>query len=92
VYQNQEKSKKVTTSQDDDFVGACNIAVWMCRKDERAKKSQALGMTKEEPYPHGKWLPKAFFISHTSPMGLVLRQALMPRFGCERRVIILLRI
>jgi ABC-type lipoprotein release transport system permease subunit len=23
--------KKVTTSQDDDFVGACNLAVWMCR-------------------------------------------------------------
>jgi hypothetical protein len=40
--------KKVTASQDDDFVGACNIAVWLCRKDERAKKSQALGMTKEE--------------------------------------------
>jgi len=37
-------------AQDDDFVGACNIAVWMCRKDERAKKSQALGMTER-----GEW-------------------------------------
>jgi hypothetical protein len=27
------------------FVGACNIAVGMCRKDERAKKSQALRIT-----------------------------------------------
>ena len=40
--------KKVTASQDDDFVGACNIAVWMSRKDERAKNSQALATTKEE--------------------------------------------
>ncbi|MDX6462193.1 MAG: hypothetical protein QOE55_5890 [Acidobacteriaceae bacterium] len=26
--------KKVTTSQDYDFVGACNIVVWMCRTKE----------------------------------------------------------
>ena len=25
------------SAQDDDFVGACNIAVWMGRKDEREK-------------------------------------------------------
>jgi hypothetical protein len=28
------------------LLGACNTAGWICRKHERSKKSQALGMTK----------------------------------------------
>src|ERR1700759_2592146 len=43
--QKTRKDRKVTGSQDDDFVGGVNTTGWICRKHEKIEKSQALRMT-----------------------------------------------